>query len=372
MKAAEVPLMAEIVLEKVTKRFGRLVAVDNLDLDIKDKEFLVLLGPSGCGKTTTLRCISGLEIPDEGRILINTRDVTVLRASKRDIAFVFQLYALYPLLTVRDNIAFPLKTQRYDRKTIEREVNRVVDILQIRHILDKKPKHLSGGDMQRVALARAMVRRPQAFLLDEPIGTLDAKFREEMRTELKRLHVDIGATTVYVTHDQAEAMAMGDRIAVMKDGLLQQLGTPHQVYAKPRNLFVANFIGSPGMNFIPCEPGRDSEGKLCLKMDGLSVRPHPEMQRELSGNKAKKELVLGVRPEDVTFSSTKKDGYLPGKVYVVEEMGSYNIIDVQLGGETIKVRTPPTVKPEVGAPAFVRFDLQRISLFDRETGSLMI
>jgi multiple sugar transport system ATP-binding protein len=364
--------MAEIVLENITKRFGKLVAVNNLNLSIHDREFLVLLGPSGCGKTTTLRCISGLEIPEEGRILIGNKDVTALRASKRDIAFVFQLYALYPLLTAYENIAFPLKTQRYDKQIIKKEVNRVVEILQIGHILNKKPKHLSGGDMQRVALARAMVRRPQAFLLDEPIGTLDAKFREEMRTELKRLHVDLKATTVYVTHDQAEAMAMGDRIAVMKDGFLQQLGTPYEVYTNPRNLFVANFIGSPGMNFMDCEVAKDPEGKLSLKTDSLFIHLTGELQQAITtGTGAKKPLVLGIRPEDVTFRDTKKNGSLPVQVYVVEEMGSYNIIDVKLGEETIKVRTLPTVKPEVGASAFVEFDMRGISLFDRETGSLI-
>ena len=227
--------MAEIVLKNIVKRYSSLIAVNNLNLNISDREFLVLLGPSGCGKTTTLRCISGLETPDEGKILIAGEDVTVKRASQRGIAFVFQLYALYPHMTVYGNIAFPLMTQRFGKKKIEEEVNKAAEILQIKHILKKKPKELSGGDMQRVALGRAIVRRPKAFLLDEPIGTLDAKFREEMRAELKRLHVDIGATTVYVTHDQVEAMSMGDRIAVMNLGVLQQVGTPYEIYSKPKN-----------------------------------------------------------------------------------------------------------------------------------------
>jgi len=264
--------MAEIVLKDIVKRFGDLVAVNNLSLNIKEKEFLVLLGPSGCGKTTTLRCISGLETPDEGKILIDGEDVTIRRASRRDIAFVFQLYALYPQLTAYGNIAFPLLTQRTDKKKIKEEVNKVAEILKIKHILNKKPKELSGGDMQKVALGRAIVRRPKAFLLDEPIGTLDAKFREEMRTELKKLHVDIGATTVYVTHDQVEAMSMGDSIAIMNLGVLQQVGTPYEIYTNPKNLFVANFIGSPGMNFINCKPERDSSGRLVLRL--LSINTH--------------------------------------------------------------------------------------------------
>jgi len=366
--------MAEIILENIVKRYGDLIAVNNFSLDIKDKEFLVLLGPSGCGKTTTLRCISGLEIADEGKIFIDEKDVTKTRASQRDIAFVFQLYALYPILTAHDNIAFPLKAQRYNKERIKEEVNKVAELLQIKHILHKKPKELSGGDMQRVALGRAMVRRPKAFLLDEPIGTLDAKFREEMRVELKRLHIDIGATTVYVTHDQVEAMSMGDRIAVMNLGILQQVGTPHEVYTKPSNIFVANFIGSPGMNFINCEPKRrDGEFMLKLLKDEIYILIPEEIQK-LIKNKVNgdKKLVLGVRPEDVSFSMKKEESSLTVKVYVIEETGSYNIIDVNLGSEMIKVRTLPIVKPSIGETAYVSFDMKRISIFDKETESSIL
>lgn len=368
--------MAEIVLKDIVKRFGNLVAVNNLSLDIKDKEFLVLLGPSGCGKTTTLRCISGLEIPDEGRIFIDGKDVTTKRASQRDIAFVFQLYALYPHLTAYGNIAFPLVTQRYDRKKIEQEVNRAAEILKIKHILNKKPKELSGGDMQRVALGRAIVRRPKAFLLDEPIGTLDAKFREEMRTELKRLHVDIGATTVYVTHDQVEAMSMGDRIAVMNLGVLQQVGTPHEIYTRPNNLFVANFIGSPGMNFISCKPARDSNGKLTLRLTGINTCiPIPERIQKviIDKNEEKKDLVLGVRPEDVVFSLKQEKDFVKTKIYAIERTGSYNIVDIKLGNEIVRVRTLPTIIPELEQTAYISFDMDRISLFNKEDGkSIML
>ncbi len=361
--------MAEIIIKNLVKRFGKLEAVKDLNLDIKDKEFLVLLGPSGCGKTTTLRCISGLEIADEGKILIDGKDVTLKRASQRDIAFVFQLYALYPILSVYENIAFPLKAQKYKREKIREEVGTVAKILQIEHILHKKPKELSGGDMQRVALGRAMVRRPKAFLLDEPIGTLDAKFREEMRVELKRLHIDIGATTVYVTHDQVEAMAMGDRIAIMNLGVLQQVGTPHEVYAKPYNLFVANFIGSPGMNFINCETKKKNTSLMLKLLEDDIYIPIPEKIRKLisNGRGENKHLVLGVRPEDVSFSKKKDDSSLGAQVYVIEETGSYNIIDVSLGKEKIKVRTLPTVKPNIGDTAYIGIDMDRVSIFDKET-----
>lgn len=361
--------MAEIIIKNLIKRFGKLEAVKDLNLDIKDKEFLVLLGPSGCGKTTILRCISGLEIADKGKILIDGKDVTLKRASQRDIAFVFQLYALYPILSVYENIAFPLKAQRYNKEKIKEEVRKVAKILQIEHILHKKPKELSGGDMQRVALGRAMVRRPKAFLLDEPIGTLDAKFREEMRVELKRLHIEIGATTVYVTHDQVEAMAMGDRIAIMNLGVLQQVGTPHEVYAKPQNLFVANFIGSPGMNFIGCVPKKKNTSLMLKLLEDDIYIPIPEKIQKLvsNGGEENKHLVLGVRPEDVSFSMKKDNASLGVQVYVIEETGSYNIIDVSLGKEKIKVRTLPTVKPNIGDTAYIGIDMDRVSIFNKET-----
>jgi len=365
--------MAEIVLRNIVKRFGSLIAVNDLSLDIADREFLVLLGPSGCGKTTTLRCISGLETPDEGKILIDEEDVTLKRASQRDIAFVFQLYALYPHLTAYGNIAFPLLTQRFDKKKIKEEVNKAAEILQIKHILNKKPKELSGGDMQRVALGRAIVRRPKAFLLDEPIGTLDAKFREEMRAELKKLHVDIGATTVYVTHDQVEAMSMGDRIVVMNLGVLQQVGTPYEIYTDPKNLFVANFIGSPGMNFVNCRPIRDSSGKLVLSLlpsIDTSISIPEEIQKIIvDKNEEKKDLILGVRPEDVMLSLKKEENYIKTKVFVIETTGSYNIIDIKLGNEIVRVRTLPTMMPKIGETVYIGIDMKRVSIFNKEDGN---
>jgi multiple sugar transport system ATP-binding protein len=361
--------MAEVVLRNLVKRFGDFVAVKNLDLTIRDKEFLVLLGPSGCGKTTTLRCISGLEIPTEGKIYLGEEDVTTQRASRRDIAFVFQLYALYPHLTAYGNISFPLRTQRMPRKQVREEVLKTAKLLQIEHILNKKPKSLSGGDMQRVALGRALVRRPKVFLLDEPIGTLDAAFREEMRSELKRLHVDVGATTVYVTHDQVEAMSMGDRIAIMNEGVLQQAGPPHEVYADPENLFVARFIGSPGMNFLDCVR-EQRNGAACVRMtsggDVIEIRGKL-LESLVAGGGGESGLVLGVRPEDVVIHPEKCDNCLVTKVYVIERMGSYNIVDIQYGEEIIRVRTLPSVKLQPGQTVHATFDMDRVRLFDKKT-----
>jgi multiple sugar transport system ATP-binding protein len=367
--------MAEILLKGIVKRFNELVAVDHLDLDINDKEFLVLLGPSGCGKTTTLRCISGLDVPEEGTIYIGGEDVTAKRASERDIAFVFQLYALYPHFTSYKNIAFPLLTQNQSKQKIKEEVKRAAQLLRIEHILNKKPKELSGGDQQRVALGRAIVRRPKAFLLDEPIGTLDASFREEMRTELKRLHVDVGATTVYVTHDQVEAMSMGDRIAIMNLGVLQQVGTPFEIYSKPNNLFVANFIGSPGMNFISCRVVRKN-GKLLLSLYEVDTDIHiPEKIQKTLVEKGEegKDLVLGVRPENVLLDFKPAEDTVNTEIFTIEKTGSYNIIDVKLGSEIIRVRTLPTVVPGVKDKAYIGFDMDMVSLFDRENEqSLML
>ncbi|MBM3706070.1 MAG: ABC transporter ATP-binding protein, partial [Actinobacteria bacterium] len=326
--------MAEIILENIVKRFGSLVAVNHLDLVIKDREFVVLLGPSGCGKTTTLRMISGLELPDEGKILLDGVDVTMKRASRRDIAFVFQLYALYPHMTVYENMAFPLRTQGFKGNKVDMEIKQAAELLRIGHILNKRPRELAGGDMQRVALGRALVRRPKAFLLDEPIGTLDAKFREEMRTELKKLHIDIGATTVYVTHDQVEAMSMGDKVVIMNMGFLQQVGTPQEIYHNPANLFVANFIGSPGMNFIDCVPLKDESTGVSIKLTAVNrVIKIPENLQKLILQKEKVdiELILGIRPEDVTIEFKEFENCINTEVYVIETLGAYNIIDVKVG-----------------------------------------
>jgi multiple sugar transport system ATP-binding protein len=363
--------VADIVLKNVYKRFRTLTAVKDLNLEIRDKEFLVLLGPSGCGKTTTLRMISGLELPSEGEIFLDGEDVTMKRASQRDIAFMFQLFALYPHLSAYQNIAFPLKTQGEEKSFINSEVKRIAKLLQIEHILKRKPKQLAGGDMQRVALGRCLIRQPKALLLDEPIGTLDAKFREEMRTELKKLHVDSQSTSVYVTHDQMEAMSMGDRIAVMDKAVLQQVGEPFEVYSNPRNLFVAQFIGSPGMNFLDMK-ALPSGGAIELEYegDGSRIRISKALQEKVrSHHEEGRELVLGIRPEDVALGSPNTKNGISGQVYVLENMGNHKIVDVKLGGDlTIRVRVAPKVKTNIGDNVVVTFDMEMVRLFDAESG----
>ncbi len=366
--------MASIRIHGLRKNFGATVAVAGVDLDIEDGEFMVLLGPSGSGKTTTLRCIAGLERPDQGDIHIGEVLVNKLSPADRDIAFVFQMYALYPHLSVYNNLAFPLRAQRTPREQTDRAVREVAEILHLSHLLGRRPSQLSGGEMQRVALGRAMVRRPRAFLMDEPLSTLDAKLREEMRAELKRLQADLHATTVYVTHDQVEAMSMADRIAVMNNGLLQQVGTPAQVYDTPQTLFVAHFVGSPGMNFVDCTLSPDSATLLAHRAGfqlPLSPPPSPEVAQRAAGQP----LVLGVRPEDVAVSTDPVvspsnqalSGWLPAEVYVVEPLGSENIVDLKVGEQIIRAKTPPTFKPPMGAPVRFSIDQARMHLFDRQT-----
>src|SRR5580765_2051019 len=293
--------MAEIVLRDVEKFFGDNYVIRKLNLTIKHKEFVVLLGPSGCGKTTTLRAIAGLEEIDTGDILIDGRPVQGLEAGDRDIAFVFQLFALYPHLSAYDNIAFPLRATRESRAEVDKKVREAARALGIEHLLTRRPSQLSGGDMQRVAIGRALVRRPKALLMDEPIGALDAKLREEMRAELKHIHLQNEATTVYVTHDQVEAMAMADKIAIMNEGVLQQVGTPSEVYHQPQNLFVAQFIGSPIMNVVrgAARPG-DTDTLLLLGEGDATLRfPRELYHRVVEHRHAEDELSIGVRPEGV-------------------------------------------------------------------------
>ena len=362
--------MATIKLINIVKRFGSLIAVNNLNLEIKDKEFLVLLGPSGCGKTTTLRSIAGLETIDEGEIWIDDRKVNNVRASERDIAFVFQLYALYPHLSAYANIAFPLRAQHLPRKEIKSRVDSVSKLLKIEHILKLKPKALSGGDMQRVALGRAIVRRPRAFLMDEPIGTLDTHFREQMRSDLRRLHLDIGATTVYVTHDQVEAMSMGDRIAIMNLGVLQQVGTPMEVYNNPFNLFVANFIGSPGMDFINCHYIKDSSDLPAIRFDssGLILKiPENLLEKIYRKGIENKDLILGIRFEDVKVDVKEVADGLSGEVYVFEKIGPFNIISIKLKEDILKAKVPASLMPKIGSKIWFKIDLNRVHLFDKKS-----
>lgn len=338
--------MATIQLKQVEKRFGEAYAAKPLDLTISDGEFIVLLGPSGCGKTTTLRMISGLETVTAGQILLDDKNVTWLHPSARDIAFVFQFYALYPHMSVRDNIAFPLKAQGETKELIDERLKLVVDLLRIGHLLNKRPGGLSGGDKQRVALARALVRRPAAFLMDEPLGALDADLRESMRAEIRELQLRLKATTVYVTHDQIEAMAMGDRIVVMSAAVVQQADTPTQVYYNPANLFVAKFIGSPGMNLVQ---GNYAEGIVRLPGDNQYPLP-PGWQNSITRGE---NVILGFRPESAHVSP---EGMLQGQVYATHMHGSYTMLHLNMEGDNVvHVRADRSQRYPIGAN--IRFDV---------------
>jgi multiple sugar transport system ATP-binding protein len=357
--------MAMIQLTNMTKRFGKTVAVKNANLEIEKGEFVVFLGPSGCGKTTTLRCIAGLETPEEGEIYIDGELVNDLPTLDRDVGFVFQHYALFPHMTAFQNIAFPLRAMKYRKDRVKKEVGHVADLLRIHDIMELKPSHMSGGDLQRVALARALVIRPKVFLLDEPLSTLDAEFREEARTMIKRIHMEIGATTIYVTHDQMEAMAIADRIVTMHLGEIQQAETPENIYHNPTNMFVANFIGSPGMNFVECS----LEGKNSLKlgMDGKTLRVNEKITKRMRSVGKETNLVMGVRPEDFTLSTAKHDFGFPMEVTIVEELGPENIINLKSGDHTLKVLADPHVRPKSGETVWVVPDQDRIRIFDKNS-----
>ncbi|HLK61472.1 MAG TPA: ABC transporter ATP-binding protein [Chthonomonadaceae bacterium] len=357
--------MATVQVKNLTKRFDHNIAINNTSLTIEDGMFMVFLGPSGCGKTTTLRCIAGLEIPEEGQILIDGEDVTKLPPSARDIAMVFQQYAIYPHMTVAENLAFPLKAVNTPRDEIEKRVQEAAKTLRIERLLGRKPGKLSGGEMQRVAIGRAIVRRPKVFLMDEPLSNLDAKLRTEMRAEIKHLQSDLNATTIYVTHDQLEAMSMADRIAIMYGGIVQQLGTPAEVYDHPSNLFVAGFIGSPAMNFAPCRISED-RSKLLLA-GGAQIALHADAKARFEPAPANKELILGVRPEDLALRRDPQPEFDPVEVYVVEPLGAENIFTVNLKGDPFKVRTLPTFLAKSGDTLYMRIDQSRSHLFDAET-----
>ena len=332
--------MTQIELRSVQKFFGSVQVIKDLNLKIEDNEFIVLLGQSGCGKTTTLRAVAGLETIDEGDILIDGQPVQHLKASDRDIAMVFQSFSLYPHMTVYENVAFPLRATRKSKTEIDAEVRSVAKTLQITHLLEKKPSALSGGDMQRVAIGRALVRRPKAMLMDEPIGALDAKLREEMRAEIKRLHLKQGSTTIYVTHDQIEAMSLADRIVIMHEGVLQQVGAPSEVYAHPTNLFVAQFVGSPVMNIAKATVSENA-GNASVTVDGASegFAFPKELLGRLNG-KAAAPLSLGVRPEGVLVERQAKEGYLPVEAHIIEPLGAYDIVDLKVGSTMLRAPHP--------------------------------
>jgi multiple sugar transport system ATP-binding protein len=350
--------VAEIRVENLVKSFGDFTAVAGSTFAIRDGEFFVMLGPSGCGKTTTLRMIAGLELPTSGKILLDGEDVTFNRASQRDIAFVFQLFALYPHMNVRQNISFPLRMEGLPRREVRARTEEVARMLEIEHLLPSRVGGLAAGDRQRVALGRAIVRRAKAFLMDEPLGALDAEFRDRMCEELRLLHNRIGATTVYVTHDQIEAMAMADRICVMNRGEVLQIGAPMEVYERPATRFVAGFIGSPSMNFLAAE-GRLAPGAATVRVNGAELAM-PAIRAPL----AAAEAVIGARPEHI---SIRDDGPLRGRVFAVEYMGARQLVTVDTAAGRLRVRAPNTVRVADGETVGLAFDAERLVLFDPAT-----
>ncbi|HET9775275.1 MAG TPA: ABC transporter ATP-binding protein [Gemmatimonadaceae bacterium] len=352
--------MAEIQFEHVVKQFPRQVtpAVNDLSFTVNDGELLILLGPSGCGKTTALRMIAGLEEPDSGDIRIDGQSVVGMAPKDRDIALVFQQYALYPHLSARNNLLYPLKIQKISKQERQHRIDQAAELLKISHLLDRKPSQLSGGEQQRVALGRAIVRQPRVFLMDEPLSNLDAKLRTHMRTEIKTLQQELRATMAFVTHDQAEAMTMADRIAVMNGGRLQQLATPDEMYKFPANLFVAEFLGSPPMNILPV---RQVDGHLTVP-GGWSL-PEPAQTRVPT------ELLLGIRPESIRVVSAGTPGAAPASVIVSEPLGSEVIVNVNLGETMVRVRTPPDVRPRPGETVHLQPDPDGVRLFDKESGA---
>jgi multiple sugar transport system ATP-binding protein len=351
--------MAEIEVENLLKAFGDFVAVKGSTFTVRDGEFFCLLGPSGCGKTTTLRMIAGLELPTSGRILLGGEDVSFRRAAQRDIAFVFQLFALYPHMSVRRNISFPLKSQGMGRAEIRARVSEAAQTLRITHLLDRSVSGLSSGDRQRVALGRAIVRQPKAFLMDEPLGALDTEFRHVMTGELRALHDRLRATTIYVTHDQLEAMAMADKIAVMNRSVIEQLGTPRDIYDRPASLFVADFIGSPPMNFLSFR-GRVEKGAETIRFADGEIRV-PRIHESLDED----EFILGVRPEQVQFTD---EGPLRGVVFGVEYLGTTQIVTVTTSQGMLRARAPAEINLRIGERLGLAFRAEKLSLFDKASG----
>ena len=355
--------MAGVRYDNVWKQFSAqaddAAAVRGLSLEIEDRELLVLLGPSGCGKTTALRMLAGLDEPDRGDILIDGKSVVGLEPKDRDVALVFQSYALYPHLSAQENIRYPLKVRRLSRSEQDRQVQRVAEMLAIGHLLPRRPGQLSGGEQQRVALARAIVREPRVFLMDEPLSNLDAKLRVHTRTELKTLQRELGTTMVFVTHDQAEAMSLATRIAVLSAGELQQVGTPDEVYDYPANVFVAEFIGSPPMNLVKAT--REGDEVVIGGSWRIPVPKRGGAQLDVTGQS---QLIAGLRPEGIEIVA---DGH-PAEVIAVEPLGSEVIIDVRLGEEALKVRAAPDVRPEAGSTVGLRADPAAVRLFDEATG----
>jgi multiple sugar transport system ATP-binding protein len=359
--------MAQVNLENVWKQFDSVVAVRDVSLTINDKEFVVLVGPSGCGKSTTLRMVAGLEEITKGTIKIGDRVVNDVPPKDRDIAMVFQNYALYPHMSVYDNMAFGLKLRKFPKQEIQQRVQDAAVLLGIQELLQRKPRALSGGQRQRVAVGRAIVRKPQVFLFDEPLSNLDAKWRVAMRAELKKLHERLQATVIYVTHDQVEAMTMGDRIVIMKDGLIHQVGAPLEVYAHPQNQFVAGFIGSPSMNFIPCSVS-SKDGQLFFTNPGLNLVVPSSRAKALAAY-AGKPVTMGVRPEELREATPQDPAntVFDAMVEVVEPIGHEIYLDVKAGPVELIARVSPDTPAKVGQKIKLAATVEKLHAFDPQT-----
>jgi len=362
--------MATLELRNVNKTYGKGLpdTLKDIELKIEDGEFLILVGPSGCGKSTLMNCIAGLESISGGSILVDDADISGMNPKDRDIAMVFQSYALYPTMNVRDNIAFGLKIRKMTPAAIDEEVARVAKLLQIEHLLTRKPGQLSGGQQQRVAMGRALARRPKIYLFDEPLSNLDAKLRVEMRTEMKLMHQRLKTTTVYVTHDQIEAMTLGDKVAVMKDGIIQQFGTPKDIYNDPANLFVASFIGSPPMNFIPARLERRN-ARLWALLDSGQARCELPLAVHEAGLESR-DVMLGVRAEQITLALPVPNGQptIRADVRITEPTGPDTLVFVQLNDTKVCCRLAPDEAPQVGESVTLQFDPAKVLLFDAGTG----
>lgn len=364
--------MGSVVVRHVWKRYGAVEAVKDLSLECRPGEFLALLGPSGCGKTSTLRMVAGLENTSAGEILIDGTRVNDLEPRNRDIAMAFEAYALYPHLSAFENIAFPLRIRGVATREIDQRVREIAEILQIGEVLDRRPAHLSGGQQQRVSFARALVRPASVYLMDEPLSHLDAKQRSQLRGELKRLHKVKGITIIFVTHDQIEAMAMADRIAVMEGGVLQQIDTPGRIFDRPGNLFVADFVGEPAMN---CVPGRVSAaaGGVRLAAAGFAVDLSPGPAADALGRQDGREVVLGLRPLHLGLRlEVREEEPAPtcaGEVVLAEGLGDFTIVTVKVGPDMLRVEAPRDCRPAPGQMVYLDFDLTKLQVFDQETGT---
>jgi len=361
--------VAQVQLEKVTKIYDNdFVAVKSVDIDIQDKEFIVLVGPSGCGKSTLLRMIAGLEDISSGELRIDGKVVNEVPPKDRDIAMVFQNYALYPHMTVYENMAFGLKLRKFSKEEIDKRVKEAADILDLAHLLDRKPKALSGGQRQRVAVGRAIVRKPKVFLFDEPLSNLDAKLRVQMRTEISKLHSRLESTMVYVTHDQVEAMTMGDKIVVLKDGLVQQIDSPLNLYNNPQNKFVAGFIGSPAMNFINGKIEKNSQYSFIS--ESINV-PIPKEKAQKLASYENQSITIGIRPEHIQYTIESNDtASIPARIEVIEPMGNETVLYVKVGNNELTARILPQSDLRVGTECQLSINLEKIHFFDSEENTI--